>query len=267
MKATDQSYLGEQQYKNSTNLDARIRLHALFSANPQGFHQWLFGHLGLPEQSRILELGCGPAMLWRVNLERIPAGWDITLSDLSPGMLEDAKRKLGDKSALFHFEVADAQAIPFADESFDVVIANHMLYHVPDRQKAFSEVRRVLRSGGRFYASTVGVGHMRELEELLSRIDPDFRPPIGDKLASAFGLGNGGEQLARWFSNVNLHRHEDALVVTEAEPLVAYAQSMIGIDSDNPRWDRFRRLVESEIAQHGAVRITKEVGLFSAVKK
>lgn len=66
----------------------------------------------------------------------------------------------------FTFAQADAQALPFRDASFDAVIANHMLYHVPDIPRALGEVRRVLKPSGFCYAATMGVANMREVDEL-----------------------------------------------------------------------------------------------------
>ena len=100
----------------------------------------------LPADARILELGCGSGLLWKSSIDRIPAGWKITLSDLSPGMLDAAWRNLVVTGRTFQFKEIDAQSIPFEDETFDAVIANHMLYHVPDRGKALAEIKRVLKT-------------------------------------------------------------------------------------------------------------------------
>ncbi|MEZ4608117.1 MAG: class I SAM-dependent methyltransferase [Deinococcales bacterium] len=62
----------------------------------------------------------------------------------------------------------DAEEIPFADNSFDAVIANHMLYHVADRPKALGEIARVLKANGKLYATTVGERHMGELTVLVN---------------------------------------------------------------------------------------------------
>ena len=141
----DQTYLQTEQYKNGSNLDARIQIHERFSTNPYGWHRWVFEQFALPSRCDVLELGCGPGDLWLKNSHRIPLGWNITLSDFSPGMVEAAQVRLPGSDHSLVFAVFDAQGVPFAAESFDGVIANHMLYHVPNVQKALSEIRRVLR--------------------------------------------------------------------------------------------------------------------------
>jgi ubiquinone/menaquinone biosynthesis C-methylase UbiE len=258
---SDQTYLREQ-YKNAANLNDRIQLHLRFSTNPYDFHLWVFDQLKLAADSRVLELGCGPGSLWRPNLARIPTGWKITLTDFSPGMLAEARANLAGAHP-FAFEQADAQAIPFADSSFDAVIANHMLYHVPDRPKAFAEIRRVLRPGGRFYAATNGEKALQEIHTLVHQFDPTIGL-WGRPGTNGFTLEGGGNELSEWFSYVTVHRQENALVVTEAEPLVAFVASMANADLIGTRRAAFTQLVEERIAADGAIYITKDTGLFEA---
>jgi ubiquinone/menaquinone biosynthesis C-methylase UbiE len=258
---TDRNYLLTEQYKDASNLNARIALHARFSTHPLGWHRWVFDQLELPPQARLLEIGGGSGRLWAENADRLPAGWRITLTDLSPGMLAEARANLQTLSR-FACEQADAQALPFADARFDAVLANHMLYHIPDKPKAFAEVRRVLKPGGRLYAATNGSGHMRELNELLASVGVQ-----GDSGVSSvtFRLDNGAEQIAPWFDNIVLRRCEDELRVTEAEPLVAYLLSCrIGPQLAGEKLETFVSRIERHIAQRGAFHITKETGLFIA---
>ena len=97
------------------------------------------------------------------NRDRIPEGWDIALTDFSEGMVADAQQNLRERTHANKFAVMDAQSIEFEDKYFDAVVANHMLYHVPDRMKTFLEIRRVLRTGGHLYATTNGRTHLKEL--------------------------------------------------------------------------------------------------------
>jgi SAM-dependent methyltransferase len=257
---TDRDYLLSQQYNDGSRLTARAQLRARFGTNRYGWSRWLFDHLRLPPRSRILELGCGLGWLWRQNMARIPAGWDVTLSDFAQGMLDEARQALRDGPHPSSFAVVDAQAIPYPDSQFDAVIANHMLYHVPDCPKAFAEIRRVLKPGGRLHASTLGVNHLREMWELF----PEWK--YDGARAFPFNLENGAEQLAPFFPHVALDRYEDTLVVTEAEPLVAYVLSLsprTSAASAAVRTALIRR-VDARIAAQGPLQITSDAGLFEA---
>jgi ubiquinone/menaquinone biosynthesis C-methylase UbiE len=265
-RGTESNYLLQQQYKDAGNLNARIALHKRFSTNPYPWTRWVFDQLlELPAGARILEIGAGPGTLWRGNLDRIPAGWDVTLTDFSPGMLAEAQNTLGARGHPFSFAIADAQDIPYPDASFDAVIANHMLYHVPDRPRALAEIRRVLKPEGRLYAATNGARHLIEIEQLLRRAGVHagwWRMPAA---TSGFTLENGQEQLVREFPRVELRLHKGALEVTEAEPLVAYVLSTsTRAQMTEARIARLRQVAQDEIATQGAVHISKETGLFVA---
>jgi SAM-dependent methyltransferase len=263
---SDPQYLAGQ-YRDAANLNARIALHRRFSTNTYGWLRWVFDRLTLPAECRILEVGCGPGDLWRENANRIPREWEITLSDLSPGMLEQARTNLSATGRKFLFESADAQAIPYAGGEFDAVIADHMLYHIPDRPKALREIRRVLRPGGRLFASTVGRGHMRELAELAAGFDPALEGwGAGASPADTFLLENGAAQLSQEFVNVLSHSYIDSLLITETAPLVAYLLSG-RVHLDIQRQAKFSEYVEKKREFGGGViRIKKESGLFEAIR-
>ncbi|HLK56525.1 MAG TPA: methyltransferase domain-containing protein [Chthonomonadaceae bacterium] len=260
--ATDAAYLREKQYRNADNLNARVALHAQFSVNPYGWHRWVFDQFDLPTSCHILELGCGPGMLWLRNRERIPATWNILLSDFSPGMLQEAQANLSAVAHPFAFQVCDAQAIPLPDAAVDAVIANHMLYHVPDRNAAFSEIRRVLKPHGTLFAATNGHDHLLELAQLQQRCGLPHTPVM---YALGFTLETGAEQLAPWFQEVTLLQYEDALRVTQAEPLLAYIRSEFrGMRLSDDQVQALRDFLEQELAREGVISIRKSTGLFRA---
>jgi len=264
-KFTDQQYLKTDQYKDSSNLDARVMIHQRFSTNSYGWFKWVFDTLTtFPENAKILELGCGPAYLWKENINRIPTGWDITLSDLSSGMVDTAWRNLVVTGRTFQFKEIDAQSIPFGDETFDAVIANHMLYHVPDRGKAIAEIQRILKSAGHFIATTVGENHMKEMMGWYGRVHVS---KIWESFANPFTLENGLEQLKPYFPQVELSRYEDNLQVTEIEPLIAYLRSGMRVTelSENELLD-LQHDLEKELKEKGSIFITKDSGLFEAIK-
>ena len=275
---TDQDHLVTGQYKDAANLTARSSLHERFSTNKAGWFGWVFDQLAsLPAQSRVLELGCGPAWVWHHNRSRIPSGWHIVLTDLSPGMIDQARSNLAaEDDSQFEFDVVDSQAIPYHDASFDAVLANHMLYHVPDRPKALAEIQRVLKPGGHLYAATNGQNNLHEIHELMLEIDPDLEHRARQTFGvSEFTLENGTAQLAPYFSSVVIRPYPDDLVVTEAEPLIAYILSMttnaevmanLSPADQQEKINGTRRLVEDKIQKTGAIHISKSVGLFVATK-
>jgi ubiquinone/menaquinone biosynthesis C-methylase UbiE len=263
-KVNDSQYL-KKQYKDSSNLEARIHLHQRFSVNKYGWQRWIFDQIKLPDTCRILELGCGAGSLWKDNLERIPAGWEISLSDFSAGMLDEARRNL-ETQRQFQFKVIDAQSIPLESGYFDAVIANHVLQHVPDKPKALSEICRVLQPEGVFYSSTVGEGHLREIKDLLCKFDAGLAS--WGRVSDYFTLENGMAQLAAWFAEVKLYRYEDALEVTEVDPLVDFILSGWAQQILEKRTEQFRDFVAREMESRGGVfHITKDSGLFVSSRK
>lgn len=264
-KFTDQNYLKTEQYRDSSNLDARAAIHKRFSTNPHGWLTWVFDRLlDLPDKAKILELGCGPGYLWKENASRVPSGWDITLSDLSSGMLDSAWRNLVVTGRNYKFREIDAQDIPFEDETFDAVIANHMLYHVPDRQKALAEIKRVLKTGGRFFATTVGDDHMKEMMDWYRQVHVD---KVWESFANSFTLENGLEQVRTFFPNVTVSRHEDNLEITELEPIMAYIHSGMRVaELSEEELVKLRSGLEKELKEKGRIFIRKDSGLFEAIK-
>lgn len=163
------------QYADASNLNARYRLHQLYSVNSRGFVEWLFDHVDPREHAQVLEVGCGPGWLWRKNHLRVPPSWQITVSDFSPGMITEAQHRLPECGLKASHCVCDAQALPFPEDSFDVLFANHMLYHVPDLHRALAEFRRVLREDGELYAATNGRAHLHQIDVLLDKVRPGTR--------------------------------------------------------------------------------------------
>lgn len=259
MSSQDANYLRNEQYKSGVNLSARIALHTRFSTSPVDWYTWVLNQYDAPDNAKVLELGAGTGVLWKAKIDQIPADWQITLSDFSPGMVEEQKRNLADAPRPFSFEVINAESIPYADAHFDMVIANHMLYHVPDLPRAIKEIRRVLKLDGRLYAATNGVRHMQELDTLVKGYDPTTQNLVD---ALKFTLEDGADQLAVAFKNVEVRHYDDALVVTEVEPIVAYILSAMRgnkLDSDD-----FTAYVEREMKKTGAIHISKDVGMFVA---
>lgn len=258
----DQNYLRNDQYKTAVNLSARVDLHRQFSTNPYGWFRWVFDQFDLPPQAHALEAACGRGDLWHDNLDRLPPGWDITLTDFSEGMLAEARTKLAGTGRSFRFEAADIRQLPPGDGRFDAVIANHMLYHVPDKPRAFREVLRVLKPGGRFYATTVGERHMWELSDLVNRFFQEESSFDFDSRHLDFLLENGRAQLDPFFADIEIRRYTDSLKITQAEPLIQYIYSGRFKETARSREQEFRAFIAAEIDRNGAIHIFKDSGIF-----
>jgi ubiquinone/menaquinone biosynthesis C-methylase UbiE len=260
-KYRDPKYLKNIQYKDSFNLSARADLHRYYSTNPQGWLNWVFDQIQINTSACILEIGCGPGYLWLENRQHLRQDWKIILTDLSQGMLVESRQALGSDSS-FRFCVVDATQIPYSTSSFDLVIANHMLFHVPDIDQTISEIERVLKPGHCLYAATNGRNHLTELKEWQNQFFPNH--DSWGNAADHFGLENGEEILRQSFSAVKRLTYPDSLEVTNVEPLIAYFRSTHGEDLDIKEEENLRSFLSSELNENKSIKITKEVGLFIA---
>lgn len=255
MPLVNDADLIKTQYQNAENLDIRIRLHQKYSLNKEPFGEWIHAHYHLVPGMRVLELGCGTGSMWQDAARWLPHGAELILSDFSEGMLEQAQRNVPPLPGIT-FRQVDIQQIPFEDDTFDVVIANMMLYHVPDLHGALAEVARVLKPEGHFFCATVGEkGIARWLSQVLGHEEGEQYP---------FSLQNGAAKLRKHFGGVVLHRREDGLRVTDPEELTEYVLSMASF-SGLRQWPR-EKLTALLAAQavDGAIAIPKEYGLFEA---
>lgn len=250
-----------EQYKQPSNLEARITLHERFSTNKYKWHDWVFDQFELPSAARILELGCGVGKLWLDNLDRLPANWDVTLTDFSEGMLQKTQQNLADNGHAFTFRVMHATRIEFEAEQFDAVIANHMLYYVDDKPRVFAEMRRVLKRGGLLYTATNGARHLHELVELVAQFDASI--PFIERAIESYTLESGVQHVVTWFGDVGVRGYADGLVVSEVDALLDYILSVSSI-VDLPQWKK-AELVEFVrrrfAAQGGVFTITKDAGI------
>lgn len=258
----NQDYLRDDQYRDASNFTLRLRAMQKMGVMRREWYRWIFDHIQLAPRGRVLELGCGPGFLWQENLDRVPSTWKITLSDFSPGMLRDARELLSASDGRFLFEVIDAQAIPYPDAHFDAVIANAMLYHVPNLSRALSEIRRVLKPGGHFYATTVGDAAVSSLDKLMGQVH--FHTWLSAPFN--FSIDNGREQIERWFKHVQLERLEERLIVRDPDALMDLARSgMSKADQQDPaRLQALRHAITHLLTQQPTPHIDMDFGIFIA---
>ena len=240
----------QTQYATSMNLETRIAFQNKYSRNKQGFGPWINRQYELRPGMRILELGCGTGSMWQGITP--PEDCHITLTNASPGMLETARQNTEHLHA--DYEVVDAQQIPWPDDCFDMVIANMMLYHVPDIARAIREIRRVLRPEGKLYAATFGEHGLTEaVLELLG---------LPSAANHRFTLQSGVQQLAASFRRVERRDYPDAMDVTSLEDLIAYLRSMQAMTALADVPDEKLLAVFRPRMVGGVLTLPKEYGLF-----
>lgn len=256
MEALNSHDTVKEQYKTSDNLVTRISIHEKYSANKQGFGNWIVSHYDIPPDSEILELGCGTGSMWKGNLGLLNNGARLLLTDISEGMISAAEKTLGAHENV-SYAIADIEALPYKNGCFDRVVANMMLYHVPDLEKGLSEVKRVLSEGGYFYCATFGEnGIIPYISGLLKEYGAT------DTTSKNFTLQNGHDILTKYFSDVKRFDYEDHLEVTDIEDILDYIYSMSGILSiAGLERSEIKRVLEKN-AVNGVLYIPKENGMF-----
>ena len=161
--------------------------------------------------------------------------------------------------------MADAAHLPFADNRFDLILANHVLFYLDNPMDALKEIKRVLKPNGVLIASTYGEHHMEEVTSLTRGFDERITLSA-DNLYLHFGKENGAAILSSCFQDVTWIDYEDSLFVTEAAPLISYILSCHGNQNQYlaSRYRDFASYIEKQVAD--GFSITKDAGLFRAVK-
>ena len=253
----------QRQYKDSSNLMARAMIHIKYSPPGKAF---TFADTGLiGAGAKVLDIGCGPARFWVSAAAALPPDLDLTLADQSQGMVDEALKTVAAISGKFRAVTgrqADVCALPFEDRAFDVVTAMHMLYHADDKERAVSQIARVLKPGGVLIATTNGKDSFAELDALRREVFPG----ASDLGAGSFSLESGAPILERHFREVTVHAKTDILRVTDAQDVVNFIRSYPpGSDATE---DQLKQL-DAELAarmkaQDGIFSITRTAGYLVA---
>ena len=260
METLNQHKAVQKQYNTADNLNIRISIHVKYSTNKLGFGNWLFSNYNLSPNNKILELGCGTGDMWKTKLPLVDKSIELTLTDFSENMVSVIKDALGEQDRIV-YDVVNIENIPYADNCFDRVIANMMLYHVPDLNKGLSEVKRVLSQDGYFYCATYGEnGIVPFISGLLKEYG------VTDITNKNFTLQNGLDILKKYFSHVQRLDYEDSLAVTDVDDILDYVYSLNGISSiAKVERNVLKKILEKEMI-NGVLNIPKEYGMFICSK-
>jgi SAM-dependent methyltransferase len=222
---------------------------------------WVLDQSGVTEGTaqRVLDVGCGNGAYERALVQRGHQGQRVA-ADLSAGMFQ----LVSDAVVV----LADVQSLPFPPSSFDLVLAPHMLYHVPDIQVAASEIHRVLQPRGLFVAVTNSVSNFQELRALVeAAVGSDWR--MLRSSAQRFSLEGGAGLLSSAFESVvRVDCPPSHLVVTDVNALTDYVASVgdnyeTQVDIPWPEVvNRVHKLASAAMTRDGELRLSAEVGAF-----
>lgn len=254
-----------KQYGDSRKVAARARLHREYTVAEVPWFAWIARQLSLKAGDHVLDIGCGPGWFWAAVADMLPEELELTLADLSPGMIQEAMKRC---KPLPFSSVAGRQAdtanLSFDDGTFDAIIAMHMLYHVPDPAAGIAEMFRVLKPGGFLAVTTNGAGNMRELYELTTV----FGSPPSEPAAAVFGFGTAERLMRLQFGNVTKFQHPAGLRITDPEDVfLALTSYPPGENASGVQLKTFRKVIDDAFRKgNGVIEVQKEMGLFISKK-
>ena len=261
----DRAYLRDVQYQTDANLAARQSIYSY--QQPRIDLQGRVIDLAAPAPGEtVCDVGCGNGT-YLAELARRGFVGRVLGVDMSLGMVAAARERLGtvgsagrvhsagsiessadsaevDSLATVGLLAADAAVLPLRDGAADLTLAMHMLYHVPDPSQALSELRRVTRPGGRVVIGLNGLGHLRQLRDVVAAARGDDVWGQHERLT----LDDGETLAGRYFSSVTRHDFVSELRIPDPEPVAVYVRSMPGTQhSADPE-----RLVAAVVARFPA---------------
>lgn len=255
----NKEYLKEKQYKQSKYLEARIAIHK-FGTGKESFHKWVWDKLGVNKPVKILDVGCGTAEFWKENYAGLPKGSALVLTDFSDGMVKKAKESISGDNITF--EVADIDRLPYKDDSFDIVMAHHVVYHAENKDKALSELKRVVKNSGFVTITTNSEKHMINVYEIGRQLDKNF--PC-DRIIDSFTEKIANQMLPKFFKKLETFVSEELLKVDDMDILMDYIKS--GVEPRNivlrdGFFEDYRKIAQAEMDKNGFFGIMKRSPLY-----
>jgi SAM-dependent methyltransferase len=206
----DNPLLVRWEYASEERLAKRNEVLRSLSTGP-GPEDAAFDAVARVARRRVLDLGCGLGELGERFAKQL--GAHVCAVDLSERMVELAR------SHGLDAQVADAEQLPFENDSFDCVFAGWVLYHVPGLEQAVAEIARVLERDGTLVATSVCNDNIAEVWDLIGVTEP--RDPL------SFTRENGEAVLAPHFTNVERRELKGELVFPDTELLRTFVASTI----------------------------------------
>lgn len=266
--ATDPTYLA-YQYGTAEKLRIRQEAHELYSEQPNDFFDWALAFLDLHPGLRVADIGCGPgAYHSRVNA----AGCTVIAVDDSFGMVWEAQVQALQQQLAVHPLQANAERLSLADASVDRLMANHMLYHVPDQIAALTEMRRVLKPSGVVMLATNAADANSLLHAAHSAAARELGYTPSECMTDRFHLGHI-ELVRRVFPDAEVHVRPDAFLFPTFDAALRYYASgaidaLDDLPADGSHAPRLLLHVAERLRPHlddeGHLHVAKDAGCFVA---
>jgi ubiquinone/menaquinone biosynthesis C-methylase UbiE len=265
-------------FNDTRMLDVKQWVHNAFRTNPESMLDHMLTNLALTGDEDLLDLGCGNAFILE-HLRPHLAGGSITGLDIAPAVLAAAQQRLHGTATDCRWIEGTADDLSMLDDdAFDRVMANYMIHYVPDLDRCFTEVRRVLRPGGIFQLTTDRTDSMLEMYQVHFTALRELGAPEVLFKATPKGrlsLANGAAQLKAHFEQVDTVAWQDQLRFTDPAPFLRFYQvghnhccassepdPRLGEDFFGELRDRVRVQVQREIDTNGYFAVTKYTGSF-----
>ncbi|WP_164491626.1 class I SAM-dependent methyltransferase [Staphylospora marina] len=275
------------QYKGPNRLETRIRFHRDCSRAPHPFPEWILDQIPLEGHEHILDAGCGTGVFLLPLAERLKGkSGKITGLDLSSGILKELKERAQGYDNVSLVQGDLQEKLPFPDETFDLVMAHFVLYHLEHIPHAIRELKRVLKPGGTLLLSTGSHKNLFELEQIHTEckqilgFPPEAVQNRNDYIR--FSVENGASFIRPHFSWFELRTLCDQIVVRSSEALMEYYASgmmergyeegtelrtQIPDSLIEELYHAVRKKVDRIIEREGEFRMQKQTGCFIAVKE
>ena len=270
-RAAAPEYLRDQ-YSTPDKLDIRIQAHQRYSERSDDFLAWVLDHLDPKPGDSVVDVGCGRGSY---HVPLVQRGVRVILAlDTSPAMVSTSQRQASARGLPVVAIEASAERIPVPELSYDLGMANHVLFHVADVAAALRELRRVLKDGGRAVLTSPGANSSARLESLHREAALRLGYQPAGRVIERFNMDHL-DLVRSVFPITRRHIRDDAFVFPSTDvTLRYYASGMIDAIEDRPvdngHRDRLMRQVgegiDAIIAREGVFRDPKPAGCFVVTK-
>ena len=232
------------------NWHIRQQTHDQYTFPKVDFVEWVMHHVALQGDENLLDLGCGTGRYYNYIHTNYP---DVTYTGIDTA--NDMTAEHPAPSRIIHSPMDE---IPFEDDTFDVVMANHVMYYAANVVDVVKEAQRVLKPNGLFVASTSSVTTTPQFRELFRRAILLVSPPGASRdvkvpggLHQRFALENGSRLLAKHYFAVVRHDLPGAFVFDEVDPIMDYLESMRDTREpqlpENISWDQVMLIMREQL--------------------